>query len=543
MKKAFVIGAVVVCAAAAGGFGVYTVEKSTEAAVAEALSAVPAKAREIRYSFLENTLVLKGVEYEVTSEGLERSGSIESVEVKGFNRRYVFTKSDAPYSPETLPVVAESISVEGVDDKVTLGRTGTVEQKVKKVLLTGWYQRLGTLLSLHREHSGEEAFFEEMYRCRIDGMEASDVTMTLSESDMTPVTISVGRMALLEGVHAPAAGEKVSPVSLGFFGLSFSGKDVSGGLKTLELRDILMPEPEILAAFLSTAGKLDAVDEEELFGEVGDKLVMDMDRIIRRAYEDKVPVGRMFMEGGSLSMRDASEEKGGKPSVFSMTMKSFDYRLSETEKKTFRYGTELSGLTMNFPETMEEADILSRYAPKGLTLNVSCDSVLSRDAFSGSVRYELEGLGVLEGDMAMLGDIRRALDSVVYGGGATDMDALMNRLRLKNMHVVYQDSGLLAMAVEIAARWGDSPVESVLEEGSVFLQRMAQEKERPVRELGTALLAMYERPGRISMTVSPEQPMNVTEAITLASLNPDALPLSFSAEPGNRPLRDYLPKP
>ena len=72
---------------------------------------------------------------------------------------------------------------------------------------------------------------------------------------------------------------------------------------------------------------------------------------------------------------------------------------------------------------------------------------------------------------------------------------------------------------------------------------MAQEKERPVRELGTALLAMYERPGRISMTVSPEQPMNVTEAITLASLNPDALPLSFSAEPGNRPLRDYLPKP
>ena len=71
---------------------------------------------------------------------------------------------------------------------------------------------------------------------------------------------------------------------------------------------------------------------------------------------------------------------------------------------------------------------------------------------------------------------------------------------------------------------------------------MAKEKERPVRELGEALLVMFEKPGVMRMVIAPAQPMNFMEALTLASLNPDELPLSFSAEPGNKALREYLPK-
>ena len=543
MNKKYAIGAlVVVCAGVAGWFGMRAVETRTEESVAEALASVPAKAREIRYSFLENTLTLNGVEYEFADAGLERRGSIESVEVKGFNRKYVFTRSDEPYNPDALPVVAESIAAEGIADRMTFGRTSVVEQKVEKVQLTGWYQRLGTLLSQRKEHMGEASFFEELYRCRIDGMEASGISMKLSDADMAPVNVNVGKIALIEGLRAPREGEKVSPVSLGFFGLRFSGRDFSGGLDTLELRDILVPEPEILAEFIRAGKRLDAVEEEDWFDAVGEKFVTDLELIVRKAYEDKMPVGRIFMEGGTFTVQDTPAGEGEKPSVFSMTMKSLDYRLSVPEKGACRYVTDLSGLKMTFPDTMEEYDILSRYAPEGLTLNATSDSLLGRDAFSGKARYELEGLGVLEGDMAFLGDIRGVLDAAVYGGAPSDLDALMNNLRIKGMNVVYRDSGLVPMSVEIAARWDDSTVENVLTDISGLLQKMTQEKERPVREFGSAMLVMCDQPGEFTMTVAPERPMNFTEAVMLASLNPDKLPITFSAKPGTKPLRDYLPQ-
>ncbi len=541
MNKKYVIGGViVVCAGIAGWFGVRTVETQTEKAVAEALAVVPAEAREIKYSLLGNTLTLKGVTYKLSDEGFARKGSIESVEVKGFNRKYVFTKSDAAYNPDSLPVVAESIAAAGIDDTVTLGET-TVEQKADSVRLTGWYQRLGTLLSLHKEHKGEAAFFEELYRCRIDGMEASNVSITLSEEKMSPVSLSVERIALVEGLRAPEAGEKVSPVSLGFFGLRGSGPDVSGALKTLEIRDIRMPEPELVAEFFKVSKRIDAVSEEDLFGDVGEQIFTEMDRIIGEAYRDNMPVGRIFMEGGSLNFQDTPEGKGAEPAVYSVTMKSFDYRLSMTEQGASRYVTDLSGLKMTFPKTMEEADIISRYAPDGLTLNASSDSLLSREACSGKVRYEVEGLGSLEGDMALQGDLRGLMNAMTSGDRG-ELNGFMSSIRLKNVNLTYRDSGLLPMSVEIGARWSDSTVESELAELSMLLGKMAQEKERPVRELGEALRVMFENPGVMRMVIAPAQPMNFMEALTLASLNPDELPLTFSAEPGKKALRDYLPK-
>ena len=43
------------------------------------------------------------------------------------------------------------------------------------------------------------------------------------------------------------------------------------------------------------------------------------------------------------------------------------------------------------------------------------------------------------------------------------------------------------------------------------------------------------------MTIAPEQPMNFMEALSLASGNPDALPVTFASKPGTKALKDYLP--
>ena len=118
----------------------------------------------------------------------------------------------------------------------------------------------------------------------------------------------------------------------------------------------------------------------------------------------------------------------------------------------------------------------------------------------------------------------------------------MQSVRLKGMNVICRDSGLLPMSVEIAARWSGSTVENELKELSALLQKMAQDKERPVRECGAALLEQLERPGEFVMTIAPERPMNFMEIIALASMNPDALPVTFGSRPGEKALTDYLPK-
>ena len=543
MNKKYVTAAlVVICAGAAGWFGVHAVEKQTEQAVADALASVPAQAREIRYSLLENTLTLKGVTYEFPGDDVSRRGSVESVEVKGFNRKYVFTKSDAPYSPDALPMVAEAITASGIVDSTQMGG-GKVEQRVEKVQLTGWYQRLGTLLALNAQHRGEVSFFEELYRCRIDGMEIDNVSMTLSEVGEPSVSVSVEEISLPGGVRAPRDGEKVAPVSVRFDGFHVAGKDFSGGLRKLEFCDVLAPEPAVLAEFFRMFRDVDALEDEELRYLAENKLFSDIEDLLLKNYENRVPISRVLAEGGSFSMQDSPAEEGAKPAVLSMAMKSFDYRLSLTEEGAIKDATNLSGLKMNFPDTMEEADILSRYAPEGLVLNVTSNSLIGDDELSGRARYEMEGLGVLEGSLDLVGDIRALQRVLLEGDPSGEMNMLMQSVRLKGMNVVYKDSGFLPMSVEIAARWGDSTVENELKDVSALLQKMAQEKERPVRECGAALREQLERPGEFVMTIAPERPMNFMEIITLASINPDALPVTFGSKPGEKALTDYLPKP
>lgn len=543
MNKKYAIAAlVVISAGAAGWFGIHTVERQTEQAVADALSSVSAQASEIRYSLLENTLTLKGVTYELPGDDVSRRGSLESVEVKGFNRKYVFTRSDAPYSPDALPLVADAITAAGITDSTQMDGV-KVEQRVEKVQLTGWHQRLGTLLALNEQHRGDASFFEELYRCRIDGMEIDNVSMTLSEVDTPAVSVAVEGISFPDGVRAPRDGEKVAPVRVRFDGFHVSGRDFSGGLRKLEFYDVLAPDPEILAAFCQLFGAVDDLEDEEKRYLAEERLISDIENLLLKNYENRVPVGRVLAEEGSFSLQDSPEETGAKPAVFSMALKSFDYRLSLTEEGAIKDATKLSGLKMNFPDTMDEADILSRYAPEGLVLNMTSSSLIGDDVFSGSARYEMEGLGELEGSLDLVGDIRALQRVVLEGDPSGEMNRLMQSVRLKGMNVVYRDSGFLPMSVEIAARWSDSTVENELKEISALLQKMAQEKERPVRECGAALYEQLEHPGEFVMTIAPERPMNFMEVITLASINPDALPVTFGSKPGEKALTDYLPKP
>lgn len=541
MNKKYAIGVlVVICVAAAGWFGMRAVETRTENSVAEALAAVSAHAKGIHYSLLSNILTLNDVEYTLSDQGIVRRGSIANVEVKGFNRKYVFTKSDASYNADELPIVAESITATGITDSTQFSGT-KAEQKVEKVQLKGWYQRLGTLITLHALHKDDVAFFEELYRCRIDGMEVFNVSMKLTDPDLPPVQFSVEKISLPEGMQAPRNGKKVSPVSVRFDGIRFSDRKFFGELQRLELRDILAPEPAVLVELFRLSREMNELDDDVRYF-AGNKLISDGMALLLKNYEGKVPISRVLVEGGSLSVQKKAGTEDVKPAVLSLAVKSFDYRWAMTENGAFKDSKNVSGLKINFPDTMEEADILSRYAPEGLIFNMTSDGLMEDDRLSVKARYELEGLCVLEWDTAMVGNVREVWDVILKNSSPAELEKFMYSVRVKNMNVMYRDSGLLSMGVELVARRNSWSVNDTLNFVTASLQELTQVEERPVRELGKALLEQFSQPGELAMTFAPEKPMNSLEVISVASMNPDALPVTFSSKSGDKTLREYLSK-
>ena len=231
MNKKYIVGGLIFWAGVSGYMGLRILESYTEDAVFAALSAVPAQAAEIRYSFLSNTLALKGVEYELPDDRIMHKGTIESVEVKGFNRKCVYVKPDMPaYHADTLPVVAESVTARGIVDNIHVAQT-RVEQKIDEVQIRGWRQRLGMLLDQHSQHRGEASFFEELFRCSLEGFDVGRISTTILAPDAAPVNVTVDSVSLPDGLRAPRGEEKVAPASVRISGIRFAGHQFFGGLR------------------------------------------------------------------------------------------------------------------------------------------------------------------------------------------------------------------------------------------------------------------------------------------------------------------------
>ncbi len=546
MNKKYIVGGLIFWAGLSGYMGLRILESYTEDAVFAALSAVPAEAREIRYSFLSNTLTLKGVEYELPDEKIMHKGSIELVEVTGFNRKCMFVKPNMPaYDPDTLPIVAESIHAQGIIDRLHVDNT-QVEQRISDVQLRGWYQRLGMFLDQHRQHNGELSYYEELYRYRLDGLDISNVALTITEPDTAPVTATIDKIALSEGVRAPRIEEKVAPVSMYLSGVRFSGKDssgdmISGGVQRLEVRDVLLPDPAVMVELSGINEALDAADLDTEAGSMAfEEQLTRLVTVLQQNYEKRVPFSRMGMQGARVELTggDAAAESAGKK-MAALALNGFNYTQALTAEGDVRSTASLDALKLDVPELTSDA-IIARYAPEGFVLNMSGESVSGDDSIEGKGRYELKGLGEMEGSLALRGDIK-ALQS---WSGMDDLapEELMQRVQLKNLNLVYRDSGLLAMAVEILARQEGRSPDDLLMEASQVLAMTSQLPNRAARQLGTALTEQLATPGEFAMDLEPAAPISLLELFTMAMMGSDDLPVTFSSKAGQKALKNYMPK-
>ncbi len=541
MNKKYIVGGLIFWAGLSGYMGLRILESYTEDAVFAALSVIPAQAQEIRYSFLRNTLTLKGVEYELPDEKVMHKGSIEKVEVQGFNRKCMFVKPNMPaYDADTLPIVAESVSATGIADRIHFGNT-QLEQKIADVQIRGWYQRLGMLLDQRSRHRGEASYYEELYRIRLDGLEVNGVNSVLTEPELSsPVTMVLDKVALAQGIRAPRGAEKVSPVSLYLSGFRFTGKDVSGALQRMDVRDLLLPQPETMAALVRLYGqpddKADAEkkteqtpppSQEELLNDALDRLYAD--------YAHRLPYTLFGMQGMNVAFR-------GQPFPVSLSLNGLACTRSMVDKDTVKAGTDLSGLRVRLPEKGDKTfTIISRYAPEGLGLNVKAETLTGRNEISGTARYEVEGLGVLEAEGAISGDIA-ALGTTAFADPAVSALEMLQKLSLKSFACTYKDSGLLPMVLELAA-WHDFETPEdylamMLETGNA----MEQAPDRLVREVGVMLKEQCTMPGEVGVTFTSAQPVSLMDVANRLLMNPAAVPLSVTSKPGTKPLTDYLPE-
>ncbi|WP_273523888.1 hypothetical protein [Mailhella massiliensis] len=546
MNKKYIAGGLVFWAGLSGYMGLRILESYTEDAVFAALSAVPAQAQEIRYSFLNNTLSLKGVEYELPDDSVMHKGTIESVEVKGFNRKCMFVKpSMPPYDADTLPIVAESISATGIVDKVHVGNT-QMEQRIADVQVNGWYQRLGMLLDQRSRHKGEASFFEELYRCRLDGLEVNDVRSVISDPELpVPVKIDMEKAALARGIAAPRGEARVSPLSLYVTGVRFSGDRFSGSLQRMDVKDVLLPSPELMAELVAmqNAGKAseEAAAAEPAGAAADENAALSQEERLEAAlaglyeyYVKNLPVSLFGLQGLKVSLSEGADAMG-------IAVNGFSYTLAREGEDATKSTTDLSRLHLTLPEKGEPLlAVFSRYAPEGFVLNMKAGIRTGKNDIVSTARYELEGLGELEGECVYSGDLA-ALEAMPLLLSEDAYLEAVQKLQLKKLYADYKDSGLLPLALEVFALENSRAPE----EYATMAVQIGSELERVpgkmFAELGKLMREQFTAPGEMSVAFTSETPVSFMELLSTALMDPASLPFTFGSTPGTKPLAEYLP--
>lgn len=349
MRKQFIIGGLVFWASVSGYMGLRVLESYTEDAVYAVLSVVPAQAQEIRYNFLTDDLRVTGIEYEIPHDTLVHKGSIESVEISKFHRKIMYVKPQMPpYHADELPRVGETFKIRGIVDRIHEGHS-VLETRIGEVDMVNWYQRVGMVLDHFARKGVGEAFFEELFRTRVEELSASQIEMTLNDPALkAPLSLRADRVSVPGGIPAPRGNERTTAVNMVLERVSFAQGEASASAGRIDGLGLRMPEPDKFAriAELSRAireGKADALSEE---------LFLTLDT----CWDKYAPFGSVALQNVIVEPgKDAEPVKA--PSVSCVLKREGD--AWKLDAKGFEAG---SGLRKLFE------DAVNLFVPKGLNL-------------------------------------------------------------------------------------------------------------------------------------------------------------------------------
>ena len=524
MDKRFVIGGIMFWAGVSGFMGLRVLESYTEDAVYAVLTVVNAQAKEIRYNFLTDDLRVTGIEYEVPHDTIVHRGTIDSVEISKFHRKIMFVKPkmDA-YAPDELPRVGESFKIRGINDRVHKGHAVT-ETKVAEVDMSNWHQRVGMVLDHFARKGVGEAFFEELYRMRVEEFSASGIEVTHTDpAAKNPLSMRADYFTIPGGIPAPRGVEKTAPVNMVFDRVSIDQGDESVSAGRLELRALRAPEPDKMARIVELAkavegGKAEATSEALL-------------RTLYTSWDKYSPVGLVGAE--NVIIKAGKDAKPVKVASVSYALNRKDETWSDSLK------CKSLSLQPDLFKGMEET--VKRYAPEGLKLDITSKSTSDNKSVHSESSYIVSGLGKLDTVSSLegeFGDLRKLCLSM-------DMDkldpfALASGLKVQKLKLSYADSGLLPLILSgIAANVGMPPA-VLAQEASTVAFGMATDGNVALRKLGTALGQQLLSPGELEIEFAPEKAMGLDEFTARLLTDPKSLPLTITSKTGKKSMQEYL---
>ena len=524
MDKKYIAVGVAIWASISGYMGLRVLEGYTEDAVYASLSVMSAEAKEIRYSFLTNSLTIKGIEYDIPDEKVMHKGSIEQVEVKNFNRKIMFVMPNMPaYNADDLPRVVESVTITGITDMLHQGDV-RIDRKIGSVEMSGWHQRIGMLLDRYTHDGITEKFYEELYRCRIDELNASQIDIKVMTSKMeAPVVMNIGEAALLGGIKAPRGEEKNTPFTLAMRNITFGQGIKSGSVLRIDLRDFLAPEPAMMGKLVAMA-----VPKEKEEPAVTANDVLD---VLRQSYADRAPFSLLSVQGFSFK---------NSPEATPVTLNSATYALNYSGEAV---SSEMKLKDMHIRPAMfgEMQAIVTRFAPEGLHADIESKGVSSPAMTSGNAAYELRGLGRLEAASEVFGAFD-TLEKMLQDGGAdtSELLAVLSDMRLKKAQVHYKDSGLLAMAAAMVAEKTGTTSQKVISELESIAQTLTQDDSTLLKKLGMAFEEQLKTPGEFNFILESEAAVSFKELFMMYMLMPEKLPIDIQSAKGIRSMQEYL---
>ncbi|MBR3880854.1 MAG: hypothetical protein IKJ34_04595, partial [Mailhella sp.] len=441
MNKKFILAGFMFWAGLSGYMGLRVLESYTEDAVYAVLSVIPAQAQEIRFSFLTNSLSLKGIEYEIPHDTIVHKGTIERVEVKNFARKIMFVKPNMPaYNADELPRVGESFEFTGIVDQVHEGKK-FLERRIGSLDIKGWHQRLGMLLDRYHRDGMTAPFFEELYRMRVDELSASQLSFSMTQPELkAPITGTIDQLTIPGGIKAPRGEEKNTPMNLVLDRVSFGNGDGYGSAGRIEARDLLVPAPAMMEKVLALS------DPKKEGEKVSSESKMD---VLVEAYAERPP----FSFASVQDLRLTPEKDGSET-----TLSSASYAI-QYSGESYTDSIKINNLHIKPEQFGELSETIRKFSPEGLNISFSNEGKSDNTSFVSNSVAEVAELGKLESKINLDGDFMQ-LKALSATGELEKLDpfTVLNMLKIKEMASRYSDSGLLPLLITLMAQeMGEQP--------------------------------------------------------------------------------------
>ncbi|MBR4424159.1 MAG: hypothetical protein IKS68_08035, partial [Mailhella sp.] len=222
-------------------------------------------------------------------------------------------------------------------------------------------------------------------------------------------------------------------------------------------------------------------------------------------------------------------------------LEGLDFILQYAADKGLNTDLAVKGLHVGLELLEQYRAEIARFAPGGIVADASLKNALTNEGYAGNAAAAVRGLGRLDADLSLAGDVLGMLKKAASDPDhADELLPLLSQVKVAGCGAGYKDSGLAAMVLGIAAKELGMPPADLLAMASGQAEQLASSGDPFLGKLGKMLKEQLARPGEMSVRLAKGADLDVMTFGMTAAEDPGKLPLEFSSNPGSRTMEEYL---